>query len=135
MKRIGEIWVYPNFLGKARVKFELTKGSTMNSFIRVWKEFDIDDIKKHLLVSALTSCTCENCGKFGLDLATPRTCPDCKTEFKYIALRLNPEEKSQENLMIRKLIQARYELIFINYEDYKKVTASAKAKDIFKLKL
>ena len=106
----------------------------MNSFIRVWKEFDIDDIKKHLLVCALTSSSCENCGKFGLDYNSAKACPDCKTEFKYIALKLSSDDKSQENIQVKKIIQTRYELIFINYDDYKKVTASTKAKDIFKAK-
>ncbi len=101
-------------------------------FIRVWKEFDIDDIAKHLLVAALTLSSCENCGKFGLDYSNIKSCPECKNEFKYIAVRLNPEEKSQENLTIRKIIHSRPDLIFINYEDYKRLVAKAKAKDIFR---
>lgn len=94
----------------------------MNELIRVWKEFDIKDISRHLLIVGLTSADCSNCRELGIDYHTVVSCPRCGTDFKYIASR---------GKEIRKIGGKRPDLIFIDFEDYKRIIGSTKAKDFF----
>jgi len=94
----------------------------MSEFIRAWKEFDINDISAHLLIVGEARGDCSKCRSLGIDYSSAKTCPECKTEFKYIASR------SKE---VKKIIQKRQDLIFIDFEDYKKVIGKIKAKGLF----
>lgn len=91
----------------------------MNELIMVWKEVDVKDIESHLLIVGLTSADCSNCRELGINYSDAVSCPNCGTSFKYIASR------SKE---IRKIKEKRPDLIFIDLEDYKKVTGLIKAK-------
>ncbi len=101
-------------------------------FIKVWKELDTDDVAKHLCLVSLSTASCANCGKFGLDYSAVKACPGCNSEFKYISFRINPDEKSQEGILVRKIIQMRPDLTLISYDDYQRLVNKAKAKDLFK---
>ncbi len=94
----------------------------MNELIRVWKEVDIKDIESHLLIVGLTSADCSNCRELGINYSTATSCQKCGTDFKYIASR---------GKEIRKIKEKRPDLIFIDLEDYKKVTGFIKAKGFF----
>jgi hypothetical protein len=94
----------------------------MPDLIRVWKEMDISDIGNHLLIAGETAGDCSNCRELGIDYSSAKTCPKCKNEFKYIATRFHE---------IRKIKQKRPDLIFIDFEDYKKATGKIKAKNLF----
>ncbi len=94
----------------------------MSDLIRVWKEMDVTDIGKHLLIAGEVTGDCSNCRELGINYSTAKACPKCGNEFKYIASR--PHE-------IRKIKNKRPDLIFIDLEDYKKVTGKIKAKDLF----
>jgi hypothetical protein len=94
----------------------------MADLIRVWKEMDILDIEKHLLIAGDVSGDCSSCRKLGINYSSAKTCPECGNEFKYIASR------SHE---IKKIKQRRPDLIFIDFDDYKKATGKIKARDIF----
>lgn len=96
------------------------------SFIRVYKEFDIEDVSKHLLVFGELLATCNNCSKLGLALST-RTCPECKTEFRYATFSFSKDKESQ----IHKIVNMS-DLIFVDYDDFKRITGKLKAKDFFK---
>jgi len=88
---------------------------------------DIDDIKEHLFVLGELSGSCNKCSEVGLsDILT--MCPKCKTEFRYLAFR-QPETNLNKMMKIRK---ARPDWIFVDYQDFKKITASTKAKEFFK---
>ena len=94
----------------------------MNELIRVWKEFDIKDVSGHLLIVGLSSADCSSCRELGINYSTATSCPKCGADFKYIASR------SKE---IRKIKDKRPDLIFIDFEDYKKGTGFVKANDFF----
>ena len=94
----------------------------MNELIRVWKEIDIKDVSGHLLIVGMTSADCSNCRELGINYHTAISCPKCRTDFKYIASR------SKE---VRRIKEKRPDLIFIDFEDYKKITGFVKAKDFF----
>lgn len=57
-----------------------------------------------------------------------KSCPNCQTEFKYIAFR-RPEENIPKML---KMKEANPDLIFIDYADFKKITGTLKARNFFK---
>lgn len=94
----------------------------MPEFVRIWKAVDINDISEHLLVVGEAKGDCAKCRALGIDYSSAKNCPECGTEFKYIASR------SRE---VAKIINKRPDLIFIDFEDYKKVTGKIKAKGLF----
>jgi NAD(P)H-hydrate repair Nnr-like enzyme with NAD(P)H-hydrate dehydratase domain len=94
----------------------------MSELIRVWKEFDAGEISKHLLVVGLLTADCSNCRELGIDYSTAKACPKCGVDFKYIASR---------GKEIKKIKNRRPDLIFIDFEDYKKTTGEIKAKNFF----
>jgi len=94
----------------------------MGDFIRVWKDIDIKDISDHLLVVGDVAGDCSKCRTLGIDYVKSAMCPKCGTGFKYIASR------SRE---VGKIIKRRPDLIFIDFEDYKKITGKIRARDLF----
>ncbi len=94
----------------------------MNELIRVWKEIDIKDVSGHLLIVGITSADCSNCRELGINYSTAIYCPKCGIDFKYIASR---------GKEVKRIKEKRPDLIFIDYEDYKKITGFTKAKDFF----
>ena len=97
-------------------------------YVRVWKELDVEEIKKHLLVMGQASGLCENCNTLIPDYKQ-NFCPNCQTKFQYVTLR---SELGQDASFYRKLNDIFKDFICIDYSDYKKLSAKAKAKDIFK---
>jgi hypothetical protein len=93
----------------------------MSEFIRVWKEFDIGDISKHLLIVGDITGDCSSCRQLGIDYSTAKSCPKCGTDFKYIATRTRET---------RRIKHKRPDLIFIDFEDYKKAAGKIKARDL-----
>lgn len=90
--------------------------------IRVWTELDIDEISRHLLVVGEVTADCYNCKEIGLDYVSLKSCPKCNSPFKYIASR------SHE---IKKIKNRRQDLIFIDFDDFKKAAGFIKAKSLF----
>jgi len=94
----------------------------MNEFIRVWQQFDLNDISEHLLIVGVSSGDCAKCRELGIDYSRAKTCPKCGTDFKYITTRTSEA---------RKINNKRPDLIFIEIEDYKKALGKMRARDIF----
>ncbi|HBR15234.1 MAG TPA: hypothetical protein DD723_06805, partial [Candidatus Omnitrophica bacterium] len=55
-------------------------------FIRVYKKFDLHEIKPHLMIYGDISAACGNCGHVNLKLSDTH-CLACKAELKYISFR------------------------------------------------
>jgi NAD(P)H-hydrate repair Nnr-like enzyme with NAD(P)H-hydrate dehydratase domain len=94
----------------------------MTDFIRVWKEVEVGDITEHLLVVGDVSGDCCKCRALGIDYAKVKACPECGTDFKYIASRTG---------QINRIKSKRPDLIFIDLDDYKKAVGKIKAKGLF----
>lgn len=94
----------------------------MTDFIRVWKRFDLQEISNQLLIVGDLTGDCAKCKTLGINYGTAKTCPGCGTSFKYISSR------SRE---IAKIITKRPDLVFIDFDDYKRAMAKIKAKDLF----
>jgi len=82
------------------------------SYIRIWKDLDVQEVKKHLLVWGMLNGDCGNCKYVGLPLEA-KVCPSCKTEFKYLALR----NKSTPSY-VEKIIKKRPDLLVIDWQDF-----------------
>lgn len=86
----------------------------MKGIIRVFKELDLADIEKHLLVVGDLSSECYSCHKIGIGLHST-VCPNCGVGFKYIGFR--------RRLTPSYLIKVKEELshmTFIDFDDFKK---------------
>lgn len=94
----------------------------MSEFIRVWKAVDIKDIAAHLLIVGELSGECSSCRALGIDYVKAKECPQCQALFKYVASRARE---------VKKIKEKRPDLIFIDFEDYKRVTGKIKARDLF----
>jgi hypothetical protein len=94
----------------------------MSDLIRVWKEMDVSDIEKHLLIVGEVTGDCSSCRELGIEYSSAKLCPKCGNEFKYIATRFHET---------RKIKQKRPDLIFIDFDDYKKAAGKIKAKNLF----
>jgi len=94
------------------------------SYVRVWQDLDVEKIKKNLLIWGTLDGMCANCKKVGLKLEE-RFCPECKTEFKYLALR---EKNTPSNVF--KIKKKRPDLTIIDYKDFSEQISLQKAKKI-----
>ncbi|MDP2939341.1 MAG: hypothetical protein Q8O13_04575 [Candidatus Omnitrophota bacterium] len=95
--------------------------------LRSWIEIDVDEVSEHLLIIGDLLASCSKCSSLDLK-SDSKSCPKCNTQFKYIAFR-NPEENFSK---ILKLKQENPNSIFIDYNDFKKITGSIKARKLFK---
>ena len=103
----------------------------MSEFLRVFKPFDIEDVRKHLLIMGDLSGDCGACRALGIDSYQATQCPECGTPFKYVTsrrLEANPGERFQ---LARRVFEKRKDLVFIDYTDYTKVLGQKKARDFF----
>jgi len=95
--------------------------------IRTYRNLDIQEIKKHLMVYGDLAAKCENCSEMDVKLDM-NVCPSCKTEFTYIAFR----NVRQNFPKIHKILATRPGVMIIDYDDFKKASSSMAAKDLFK---
>jgi hypothetical protein len=99
----------------------------MRGFIRVWKQCDLKEIEKHLIVVGELSSECFCCHKVGID-SKSKHCPYCKAEFKYIGFR----RKINQTYLI-KLKEEFPEIIFIDFEDFKRALGKKEARKILNI--
>lgn len=96
-------------------------------FLRIYKQFYLDEVKTHLMTYGALSGMCANCKNMDVKLDMPK-CPQCQTEFKYIAFQ-NIRDHMPKML---KVSHERPQIIFVDYDDFKKIEGEEKAKDILR---
>jgi len=94
-------------------------------FIRIYKKFYLDEVKTHLMTYGALSGSCANCKRLDLKIDALK-CPECGTEFKYIAFQ-NIKDHMPKML---KISHERPEIIFVDYDDFKRIEGEEKAKGI-----
>jgi hypothetical protein len=94
-------------------------------FIRIYKKFFLDEIKTHLMTYGALSGTCAACKRMDLKIDIPQ-CPECGTEFKFIAFQ-NIRDHMPKMLRIS---HERPQIIFVDYDDFKRIEGEEKAKGI-----
>ena len=103
----------------------------MKTWLRVWAEKELSEIEKHLLVIGDIRGDCGQCKELGLDYKTVKQCPNCQTTFQYVTCRRfesNPGERFQ---IVKRLSTVRNDLLWIDYDDYKKLTGRQRAREFF----
>lgn len=88
----------------------------MGVLIRTVKEFDLDDVSKHLLVVGDLTGDCFNCKELGLNYTSIKSCPKCKTEFRYISSR---KLDSMSSRIFTNLFRKRPDLTYVEFSDLK----------------
>ena len=103
----------------------------MTEYLRVFKPFDIEDVRQHILIMGDLKGDCGACRALGIDAYQAKQCPECGVPFKYVSsrrLEANPGERFQ---LARRVHEKRPDLILIDYADYSKVLGQKKARDFF----
>lgn len=100
-------------------------------YIRIFQELDINEVKKHLLITGDLSGDCAACQALGLDLYHVTACPECGTSFKFITSRRLESHPGERFSLARRYREKRPDLQFIDYTDYQKVLGQKKARDFF----
>jgi hypothetical protein len=99
-------------------------------YLRIWTEVDIEDIKAHIVMVDDIQGYCPQCKKIGIDLKNISKCPSCSREFKYVTSKDASGGKVEIVLRTRKKLP---DLIFIDYNDYERITGRNKAESLFKI--
>jgi len=100
-------------------------------YLRTYQAYDIEDVKKHLLILGDLSADCASCRHLGINAASAKTCPECGTEFRYVTSRRIEGHPSERFQIIKRWKDKRHDLIFLDYTDYQKTIGHKKARDFF----
>lgn len=102
----------------------------MKQFIRVYQEYDVNEVKRQLLIVGDLSADCGACRELGLDLSDA-VCKGCGTAFKYVSSRRAESHQGERFKLVKRIKDKRPDLIFIDYGDYDKLMGQQKARDLF----
>ena len=100
-------------------------------FLRIWQVFDLEEVEKHLLILGDLTGDCAACRELGISYQEARTCPRCKTAFKYVTSRRLETHPGERFQIAGRLRERRPDLVFIDYEDFKRTLGRKKARDFF----
>lgn len=103
----------------------------MIEYFRVFKPYDIEDIKKHLVIMGDLSADCAACRALGIDAVANPSCPECGTYFKYVTSRRMEAHPGERFSWAKRIEERRPDLIKIDYTDYMKLLGQKKARDFF----
>lgn len=103
----------------------------MKTWLRIWAQKDISEIEKHLLIIGDAKGDCAQCRELGLDYKRVTQCPNCKTTFAYVTSRRFESHAGERFQIVRQLGEIRSDLVWIDYDDYKKITGRQKARNFF----
>ena len=99
-------------------------------YLRVFKPFDVEEVKKHLLILGDLKGDCASCRALGIN-PDQGVCPECRTDFKYVTSRRLESHAGERFQFAKKMQERRPDLIVIDYSDYTKVMGKKKARDFF----
>jgi hypothetical protein len=99
--------------------------------LRTWQVFDVEEVAKHLLILGDLTGDCAACRQLGISYLEGRECPQCKTPFKYVTSRRLETHPGERFQIVSRLREKRPDLIFLDYEDYKRTLGRKKAREFF----
>jgi len=100
-------------------------------FLRTWQVYDLEEVEKHLLILGDLTGDCAACRELGIAYLQARECPRCKTVFKYVTSRRLESHPGERFQIASRLREKRPELIFVDYDDYKRTLGRKKAREFF----
>ena len=102
-----------------------------NILVRVAQEHDFETLTKHLIVVGELTGECFACRHVGIDYGREKYCPQCHTDFRYIASRKSASDNNA--VVMGRLAKKRPDLVYVEYQDIKDTSDRQKARDIFKI--
>lgn len=99
-------------------------------YLRIWKEIDIEDVKNHIIMVEDKFGHCPGCKQIGIELKELKKCPGCGRTFKYATSKDARGGKVDVVVRTRKKLP---ELVFVDYDDYERVTGKKKAESLFNI--
>ena len=96
-------------------------------FLRVYKKFDVKNIKSCLLIIGDLSASCASCNEINLKIDVTH-CPACQAEFKFVAFR-NVRTNFPK---IHKILDAHPDWNVVDFDDYQRIIGAMKAGELFK---
>lgn len=100
-------------------------------YLRTFKRFDLEEVKKSLLIMGDLTGNCASCNALGIDPYQAKTCPECGTTFRYIASRRLETHPSERFQLARRLSEKRPDLTLIDLSDFQKTEGSKTAREFF----
>ena len=99
-------------------------------YMRIWTEVDIKGVEEKLIIVDDLTGHCPGCHEIGIKMENLTSCPKCGREFKYITSRSARGSSSQD--MVKRIKKKLPNLIFVDIEDYERITAKKKGEELFK---
>lgn len=99
-------------------------------YIRVYRSVNIDEVKKHCLVVEEILGQCQNCKTPGINFTQHKTCPQCKTEFRYLATSLKEREGIVK--ILQRIKKESLAIEMIEKEDLDRATAKDALSALFR---
>ncbi len=100
-------------------------------YLRTYREYDIEDVRDHLLILGDLSADCAKCRAIGLDSGVVESCPQCGTPFRFVTSRRSEAHPDERFRIARRILEKKPHLVFIDYTDYSKTLGHKKARDFF----
>ncbi len=97
-------------------------------YLRIWREIEISEIQDHIIMVNDMFGFCPACKKIGIELHDLTKCPSCGREIKYVTSKDAQNNKIEIVARIKKKLP---DLIFVDYNDYERVTGKKKAESLF----
>jgi hypothetical protein len=95
-------------------------------YMRIWTEVDITEVQEHMVIVDDKFGFCTGCREIGIKIENMKTCPKCGREFRYVTSR----DRSQG--MITRTRKKLPDLLFVDQDDYDRLTGKKKAEGLFK---
>ena len=99
-------------------------------WLRVWKQFSLDEVKQSLLIVGDLTADCGSCREFGLHYDSVKTCPNCGAPFRFVTSRQAAGNAPTRYRDVQRITSRRPDLAFIDYDDYKKLTGKSQAYEL-----
>jgi hypothetical protein len=100
---------------------------SVKQYLRIYRQLDVDEIKAHLILVDDLYGICANCRHAGLNYTKDLRCPECGTEFRYLATR----HRSETSKILARLEQDGRTITVIDRDDWEKATARNDLRGLF----
>ncbi len=102
-----------------------------HEYLRTYREYNIEEVRDHLLILGDLSADCGKCRAIGLDAHTMDHCGECGTPFRFVTSRRSEAHPDERFRIVRRFLEKRPQFVFIDYTDYHKTLGHKKARDFF----
>lgn len=99
-------------------------------WMRCWKQFSVDEIKKSLIIIGDLTADCYACKEVGLRYDSIQTCPNCGVTFRFVSSRQAAGNAPTRYRDVQRITSRRPDLTFIDFDDFKKLTGKSQAYEL-----